>query len=206
MTTTLIVARHGNTFAAGDIVTRVGGRTDLPLVESGLEQGRKMGAYLRARGLLPDIVFASELKRTVQTAEAALAAAGIQRPIECLSLFNEIDYGPDENKPEAEVVARVGEQALKDWDENAVVPKGWNFDPAKAIEGWIQFGAQIVRKYENKIVLAVTSNGIARFSPYMTGDFEAFRKKYKIKISTGALCLFTHNGKEWRVEDWNIRP
>lgn len=206
MTTTLIVARHGNTFGPAEIVTRVGGRTDLPLVQSGLEQGRKMGSYLRAHSLLPDAVYASELKRTVQTAQAALDAADIQRNIECLSLFNEIDYGPDENKPEVEVLARVGEKALKDWDENAIVPNGWNFNPKEAINNWINFGSQLVQKHENKIILAVTSNGIARFSPYLTGDFEAFRKQHKIKISTGALCLFTHTGEKWSVEGWNLKP
>ena len=33
--TRLVVARHGNTFGPKDVVTRVGGRTDLPLVASG---------------------------------------------------------------------------------------------------------------------------------------------------------------------------
>ncbi|HAO37083.1 MAG TPA: histidine phosphatase family protein, partial [Hyphomonas sp.] len=34
----LIIVRHGNTFDKGDTVTRVGGRTDLPLSASGLAQ------------------------------------------------------------------------------------------------------------------------------------------------------------------------
>ncbi len=204
--TTLIVARHGNTFAPGDRVTRVGGRTDLPLVPSGIEQGRKMGAYLKGHDLLPDVVFASQLQRTAQTAQAALDAAQIDRKIERLSLFNEIDYGPDENKPEAEVIARLGEQALKDWDENAVVPKGWNFDPRAAIGDWMTFASEVAQKYKDKTALVVTSNGIARFSPYLTGDFEGFRQKHKIKISTGALCVFRHDGSQWKVEGWNIRP
>ena len=38
--TRLIIARHGNTFDAGDIPTRVGRRTDLPLVASGEAQAK----------------------------------------------------------------------------------------------------------------------------------------------------------------------
>src|SRR5581483_3833292 len=58
--TTLIIARHGNTFSLGETVTRVG-ITDLPLVESGLKQGLQLGTYLRANHLLPDIIFTSKL-------------------------------------------------------------------------------------------------------------------------------------------------
>ena len=77
MKTTLIVARHGNTFSPGDVVTRVGARTDMPLSTSGLEQGWKLGLYLRDNDLLPDVVFTSALQRTQQTAEQIFAAAEI---------------------------------------------------------------------------------------------------------------------------------
>jgi probable phosphoglycerate mutase len=52
----------------------------------------------------------------------------------------------------------------------------------------------------------VTSNGIARFAPYITGDFEGFAAEHKIKLSTGALAVFKHENGPWRVEGWNIRP
>jgi probable phosphoglycerate mutase len=205
MKTTLLLARHGNTFSPGDVVTRVGARSDLPLVASGLEQGRKLGLYLAQQGLAPDVVFCSALQRTRQTAEQALAAAGLSTPIKVNDLFNEIDYGVDENRPEADVVARVGADALKAWDEDAVVPEGWKVDVQAIIRGWKAFGEQIVREYPGKKVMVVTSNGIARFSPHLTGDFAGFRKEHKLKISTGALCLLTHEGG-WRVEAWNVKP
>lgn len=57
MTTRLIIARHGNTFTKDQTPTRVGGRTDLPLVES--ERGRNIGKYLKLKDMLPDVVFAA---------------------------------------------------------------------------------------------------------------------------------------------------
>ena len=45
--TTLIIARHGNTFNPGDTPTRVGKHTDMPLVEKGEAQGRALGRYLK---------------------------------------------------------------------------------------------------------------------------------------------------------------
>ncbi len=204
MKTTLLVARHGNTFAPGDVVTRVGARTDLPLVPAGLEQGRKLGAYLREHELVPDVVFCSGLKRTQQTAEQALEVMGVRRALNVLSLFNEIDYGVDENKPEERVVARVGAEALKAWDENAVVPDGWQVDVDGIIRGWKAFGDEVVRNYAGKKVLVVTSNGIARFAPHLTEDFEGFRERFKLKLSTGAFGMLVHEGG-WKVEGWNVK-
>ncbi|MCD8562767.1 MAG: histidine phosphatase family protein, partial [Alphaproteobacteria bacterium] len=73
--TTLIIARHGNTFGPGDTVTYVGGRTDLPLVEKGVEQAKALGRYLKDNRLIPDVVYSSLLKRTQETARIAVKKA-----------------------------------------------------------------------------------------------------------------------------------
>lgn len=203
--TTLIIARHGNTFEKGETPRRVGVRTDLPLVESGRTQARAIGQWLKQNGLYPEAVYCSELQRTKETAELALKEAGYKEPIFPLAIFNEIDYGPDENKPEDAVIARIGEQAIKNWDENGIAPPGWNFDPAACIENWRNFAAHIVED-EQDCVMVVTSNGIARFAPHITGDFEAFRQKHTLKISTGAVCVLQFENGRWTVKDWNIKP
>lgn len=208
MVTKLIIARHGNTFDKGDVVLRVGVGTDLPLSSSGREQGVLMGKYFLKENLRPDVVFSSELKRTKETAEIALETAGLPKKVEPLAIFNEIDYGPDEGKPEEEVVARVGEEALTLWDEKGIVPDGWRFDPEACIRMWRDFAAEIEKKYKGRTVLVVTSNGVARFCPYLTGDFEKFSRENKIKISTGALCFLSKEDGEanWVVDAWNVRP
>lgn len=207
MKTKLIIARHGNTFNAGDVVTRVGGRTDLPLTESGLEQGRKIGLWLKTNNLLPDAVFTSTLRRTQQTAREALITADIDRTITTLPQFDEIDYGIDENRPEAEVIARLGEQALRDWDERAVVPDGWHVNVKRLIDDWLAFGDMLRTQYSGKVVLVVTSNGIARFAPHMTGDFAAAAARHKIKLKTGSLALMSCDGDSaWQVNAWGVTP
>lgn len=200
--TTLIIARHGNTFGPDDTPTRVGARTDLALVESGREQARKIGQYLSENRLIPDAVYTSNLKRTIETAEIAIKESGVTNPIYQLDIFNEIDYGPDENKPEADVIARIGEQAIKDWDERAIVPDGWIVDPDEIIQNWHKFEDQIRAFDDNETVLVVTSNGIARFAPHITGDFDAFAAEHKIKLSTGALAILEHKNGRWNVREW----
>lgn len=207
MTTQLLIARHGNTFAPGELPRRVG-RTDLPLVERGLEQGRLLGHYLKQNQLIPDVIFTSQLQRTIQTAEQAQLSMNTQIPIHALSIFNEIDYGPDENKTEAEVLKRVGSNALTLWDTDAIVPEGWLVSPDKLIIQWLQFAERLKYDYSNKICLVVTSNGIARFSPYITGDFAQFNTNHEIKIATGAVCLFTSEKDKslWDCAFWNVKP
>lgn len=204
--TTLIIARHGNTFGPGDTPTRVGGRTDLPLVEKGHEQAKAIGKYLSENRLIPDVVYASHLQRTQETAAIAIKESGVSNPVFTLDIFNEIDYGPDENKVEADVIARIGEQAIKDWDADAKVPDGWMVEPQDVIQNWLGFAEQIAAHNDNETVLVVTSNGIARFAPHITGDFEGFRAQHNIKLSTGALGILKCDNGAWRVEDWNIKP
>ncbi|MAI61503.1 MAG: phosphoglycerate mutase [Micavibrio sp. TMED27] len=204
--TTLIIARHGNTFDKGDIVTRVGGRTDLPLVEKGREQAKAIGRYLQKNRLIPDVVYSSNLQRTYDTAKIAIQESGVTNPIFQLDIFNEIDYGPDENKPEEEVVARIGKEAIDAWDKDAIVPDGWKVDPEQLIKYWHDFADQIKAHDDNETVLVVTSNGTARFAPYITEKYEDFIKTYTLKLSTGAIGILEFSEGVWQVKAWNIRP
>lgn len=204
--TTLIIARHGNTFGPKDTPTRVGARTDLPLVEKGREQARKLGEYIKENNMIPDVVYSSNLQRTIETATIAIHKSGISNPVYQLDIFNEIDYGPDENKIESDVIARIGEEAIKAWDKNAVVPDGWAVDPDQIIKNWTGFAKHITEHDNDETILVVTSNGIARFAPYITGNYEAFRRQYNIKLSTGALGILEFKNSAWHVKDWNIKP
>jgi probable phosphoglycerate mutase len=205
--TRLLIARHGNTFGPGDVVTRVG-RTDLPLVESGFEQGRVLGHYLKQDRFVPDVIFTSCLQRTMQTAAQAQEAMGTALVPQALPAFDEVDYGPDENQPETAVIARLGKAALAAWEADGIVPEGWKADSAAIAANWQDFAAGILREHAGKTVLVVTSNGIARFSPHLTGDFAAFRAQHAIKISTGGLCIFESVGLGplWVCTAWNVKP
>lgn len=204
--TTLVIARHGNTFEEGEAPRRVGARTDIPLTEKGREQARAMGTWLKENRLVPDAAYSSNLRRTIETGEIAVRAAGHPQHIYALDIFDEIDYGPDENKTEEDVRARLGQQAIRDWDENATVPDGWCADPAAIIRNWRDFATHIRAHDDGETILVVTSNGIARFAPHLTGDFEGFRKAHSLKIATGALCVLHYGGQSWEIREWNLKP
>lgn len=207
MQTRLLIARHGNTFNKDEVVRRVGS-TDLPLTEEGLLQGARLGLYLKTHNLIPDAIFTSERLRTRQTAMEAQTIMQTNCPLQILSLFNEIDYGPDENQPEERVLTRIGRDALEAWEASAIAPPDWQVDPERIINGWKDFAQKISETYMGKTVLVVTSNGIARFAPWLTGDFEAFSREFGIKVATGALCIFQHQPplSLWQCLAWNLKP
>ena len=206
MTTRLIIARHGNTFEKGQTPTRVGARTDLPLVET--ERGTNVGLYLKKAGLLPEAVFAAPLKRTTQTAELAVKAMEIDMSVIPEHSFTEIDYGPDENKTEDEVIARIGQEAIDLWNKEAIVPNGWIVNPEGIINDWQKFADKVENQYRGKNVLVVSSNGIIRFAPYLTGDFDGFCREHDIKVGTGCVCIFEKEDTDtsWRCTAWNLKP
>lgn len=204
--TTLIIARHGNTFNPGEPPRRVGGRTNLTLTESGQTQATTLGRHLFDKNLIPELIYSSQQRRALQTAALVIEEISQGIPIEPLAIFNELDYGPDENMPEDAVLARIGAQALKEWDERALPPPGWQIDPPSLIKGWTDFGDFVARNYSGRTVMVVTSNGTARFAPHLTGDFEAFRKNFPLKLSTGAYGIMKHDGLCWVVECWNVKP
>jgi 2,3-bisphosphoglycerate-dependent phosphoglycerate mutase len=206
VTTTLLIARHGNTFDPGDIVRRVGARTDLPLSSSGRAQAEKLGRYLCDHALQPHAVYTSTLRRTRQTAALALEAAGYASQCTALAQFNEIDYGVDENQPEDLVVKRIGAAALKAWEEDSVVPPGWRVDLTLIVKAWQDFAALCLARHYGQTILVVTSNGVARFAPHITGNAPALQQQHRLKLATGALAMLEHSESSWRVRGWNITP
>lgn len=201
----LLIARHGNTFESHETPRRVGKRTDLPLTAKGIEQAHALGAYLAANNLLPTTIVTSSLQRTKQM--ATIAALHFKHDYQIVedSRFDEIDYGPDENKTEDDVIARIGTQAIEAWNDHGILPHGWHADMNQIDAAWRDMATRSCA--EN--ILVITSNGIARFAPRLTGDEVQFRKQNAIKMGTGALSIFTPpqgDDKNFTCTLWNFKP
>ncbi len=197
MSVRLIIVRHGNTFDPGDVVTRVGGRTDLPLSTSGGAQAEALARHFAATP------FASArtgpLKRTRETATAILAAHASPPELTTDLFLREIDYGPDENHPEEDVIARIGKPALDAWERDSIVPPGWRVDPDAIIGNWQETFHELRNQPGDHLI--VTSNGIARFALNA-----AAAKQRDAKLKTGAWGVIELKGEAVSVLDWNVRP
>lgn len=204
--TTLLIARHGNNFDPGETSLRVGGKSDLPLSKSGLAQGRALGRYLKKNNLVPQKIFTSQLQRTIQMAHQIEKALGEKIPMEALEVFNEIDYGQDEGKSEEEVIARVGEDALRIWDEDCLPPQGWHVDPIGLRAAWYDLGDRIAREHAGETIMVITHNGVARFASILTGDAKGLRCMDGARLSTGAFGHLIHTDPFWECLEWNVKP
>jgi probable phosphoglycerate mutase len=224
MEKTLIIVRHGNTFAPGQTPTRIGARTDIPLVEE--TKSRNAAKYLLNRNIIPDRFFAAPMKRTVQTANLIINEMNIETTIIPDSNFTEIDYGEDENKTEEHVKHRLGLEYIKNnhlsgnisendimeygktvidlWNAKAIVPQGWNVDVDTIISAWKNFANSIK---DNETVLICTSNGIIRFAPHILTQTEAenFGNKYGLKVATGSISIFKTVENVWKCIEWNSK-
>lgn len=224
MKKTLIIARHGNTFLPEQIPTRVGKNTDIDLVED--IRSKSIGKYLLTQNITIDKIYAAPLKRTMQTAELIANEMHLNMEIIPISDFEEIDYGPDENRTEEDVKLRLGklyiqknnllaeysdeetkhcgERIIELWNNEAIVPEGWIVDVYKIVKTWTSFADNIK---EGETVLVATSNGIIRFAPHILDeDFKNFASKHDLKVATGSVSVFTYENKKWSCEKWNVKP
>lgn len=184
------IVRHGNTFAPDEAPRRIGARTDPALVESGRAQARALAAHFAERGIRFDRCLCSPLRRTRETAAIIAPYAAI----ESADWLREIDHGPDEDRTEAEVVARIGAAALAGWDERAAAPPGWIVDADMRLSAWRSWLATPAAA----ATLLVTSNGAARFALLALGLAPA-------KLRTGSYGMI-----EWsdapHLRCWDERP
>ena len=203
--TDIYFVRLGNTFDKGDIVTRVGARTDLPLSSSGEAQADRLAMLFR--DIAPNgftAAYCSELQRTRQTAETILQAYDERPDLRVLDFLREVDYGPDENQPEDQVIARVGEAALQAWDRDAVPPPGWDVSPDDLIAEWASLLDSLCGPISWPPVLIVTSNGIARF--VLDAVIKVQCELDSIKLKTGAYGLIRSDADGATLLEWNVRP
>ena len=187
------IVRHGNTFDKGDVILRVGGKTDIPLSSSGVLQAQRLSAAFQ--DIRFGAAYSSDLKRTRQTAEAILGTA----PYRLAQFLTEIDYGRDDGRPESEVISRLGVSALETWDRKAIPPQGWKVDVVGLQTAWQAFLATCDPAANT---LVVTSNGVARFLL----DVVFCDKTVPLKLRTGSYGVVKLTPQGPMLSGWNIRP
>ncbi|MDI1294512.1 MAG: histidine phosphatase family protein [bacterium] len=193
----VFIIRHGNTFTSSADACRIGARTDIPLVASGQAQADRLGAWFADQGIAVRCLLSSPLLRARDTADRIGAAIG-HAPDGTRPWLSEIDHGPDEGRPEAAVLARIGAQALADWDERGIAPPGWIVDADARIAAWRTWFGEGGEGTD----LLVTSNGAARFALLALG-----LPLGTLKLRTGAFGeLAVDEAGAVTLLGWDVRP
>ncbi len=107
MTIKLILLRHGESeWNAKNLFT---GWVDVRLSASGEAEAKRGGALLAERGLLPDLVHTSLLRRAIHTSQLALDACDRHWiPVSRSWRLNERHYGALQGKDKKETLAAYG--------------------------------------------------------------------------------------------------
>lgn len=198
--TKILLARHGNTFGPGDTPVWVGGKEDLPLVESGKAQARALGEALAAAGLTPGRIVCGPLKRTRRAAEIVAGLTGFAGTPEIDERLKEIDYGSWGGKSNDEIVAEFGQEALDSWDKHHRRPDGADWSPDE-ITLKANALAAMRDAAQGPLTLVVTSNGVLR---YMHAALSGADSNAKVK--TGHICAADIEGEAGTRLFWNEKP
>lgn len=188
MTYTLILLRHGHSdWNAKNLFT---GWVDVDLNDQGREEAQRGGELLAEKGLLPDILFTSRLKRAINTANIALAAADrgwidVKRSWR----LNERHYGALQGKDKAQTLAEFGEAQFMEWRRSYDVPPPPLPDDSEFSQvgdpRYADLGDDIPRTECLKDVLE-------RLMPYWESEI-------KTELAAGKTVLITAHGNSLRA-------
>ena len=201
----LLLARHGNTFEAGQPATVAGRAQDLKLTREGEAQASRIGGWVTADN--PVAIYCGALQRTRRTAEIVAGVCSAPAPMEDGRL-TELDFGEWGGLTMDEVRQRFGDAEADAWEHDARMPagRGWSPDAAELTDAVQGFIADIHQLHAGQTVLAVTSNGVLRyFAHIVPGLFKRLRDEGGLKVKTGHLCAF-EIADEPKLLFWNRAP
>lgn len=213
--TTLVIARHGNTFRSGEPVLYVGAASDLPLTERGEEQALLLAQRLQDRGLKPDLYYAGVLRRQRHTANLIASYFGYDPLlVHSAPALQEFILGPWEGKTKEEIEANYASE-LANWENSFVWPKGiFPESPAARTEQLLSWLANIADSFPQANVLAITSNGVLRLLYSLYGESLSKRpwndlcqegKAGVAKVKTGHYCVLELLGSGLvEIREWNV--
>lgn len=169
---TVLFIRHGAT--AGNLEKRYIGRTDEPLCPLGIEQVKQ----LRAQDFQADVLFASPMLRTRQSAELLFPE---RKPI-LLEQMRETDFGIFEGKTAAELSDNPDYQRWLDSFCLAPIPEGESVAAFKA-RCCAAFSAAMKQVPENTRAVFVVHGGV--IMAILEAYAEPKRDFYDYHISNG---------------------
>jgi 2,3-bisphosphoglycerate-dependent phosphoglycerate mutase len=188
MTKKLILLRHGESeWNALNLFT---GWVDVRLSDKGIGEAKRGGQLLKERGLLPDVLHTSLLRRAIHTSQLALDEADRHWiPVNRSWRLNERHYGALQGKDKKETLAQYGEEQFQLWRRSFDVPpppiednnKYSQFSDAR----YADLGASLPKTECLKDV-------VERMIPYFNGEL-------KTDLNSGKTVLVTAHGNSIRA-------
>ena len=184
----LILLRHGESeWNAKNLFT---GWVDVALSDKGRAEAARGGQLLKEANLLPDVLHTSLLTRAINTADIALASAGVEGiPIKRSWRLNERHYGALQGKDKAATLKEYGAEQFQLWRRSFDVPP-----PPIADDD--QYSQKNDPKYanlgESLPKTECLEDVVARVIPYLNDEI-------KSDLVSGQVVLITAHGNSIRA-------
>jgi broad specificity phosphatase PhoE len=180
----------------------VNGRTNhTPLSEVGIEQATLLGQTLLAKGIIPDEVHASPAVRTLQTAEHALKAMGLNTVPILDDDLQELAQGDWEGQDRTIVYTDAVYTAMAQQNKDFKAPNGESMNEVGArMLAWKQ---RVIAGKASELALrriVVFGHGMAircLASTYYNWDYQ---QTFQSKTPNTSVSLITDTDDSWQVE------
>lgn len=181
MTTRVFLIRHGATELSAE--DRFAGAVDVLLSDTGRNQARMLGLRLAHEKVAA--VYASPMKRTVETARLIAEPVGIE--VQTLDAVREIAHGRWEGRTRAEVEQEFGDEYMR-WEEDpyTFAPEGGESGlqvTARALPALLD----LVQRHEGKRFAVVSHKATIRLLLSSLLGFDPRRYRDRLDQSPAAL-------------------
>ena len=187
MTYKLVLLRHGESeWNAKNLFT---GWVDVPLSEKGVEEAKHGGQLLKEEGVLPDVLFTSQLRRAINTANLALDEADRGWiPVERSWRLNERHYGALQGLNKKETRDKYGDEQFMAWRRSYDTPPPELADDAEYSQSDDVRYAALENAPRTECLLDV----VKRFIPYYQEEIEP-------RVKRGETVLVAAHGNSLRA-------
>jgi probable phosphoglycerate mutase len=196
MTTRFVVVRHGQT--QWNVEGRVQGHGDSPLTPLGIAQAEAIGARLARERF--DVLVASDLGRTVQTAERIAAFSGLAVVTD--ASLRERNFGDGEGLTYEEIDARWPGvvSRIAEVDPDLAIPGG---ESRRAFHERIHRAFEaLARAHDGRRVLVVSHGGVLS-TLYRVIHRIPVARPHRIPISNASYNAVLFDADAWTLEAWD---
>ena len=196
MTTRFIVVRHGET--QWNVEHRIQGHGDSPLTERGLAQADAIGARLVEEAF--DALVASDLRRTMQTAERIARRTG--HAIVPDARLRERNFGDGEGLTYAQIDQRFpgAFSRTREMDPDYLVPGG---ETRRQFHQRVMLAFEaLAREHDGRRITVVAHGGVLAAIYRVIHDIPVAHP-HTIPISNAAYNAITFEADAWSLEAWD---
>jgi broad specificity phosphatase PhoE len=197
----IFLVRHGDTLEANEPRRYIGSRVDVPLTAKGRKQAEAVGAALKGRDCVIDVIYCGNQDRQRQTAQiirdVLAPEAAFHEKVHALS---EIDYGPWQGMTSEEIALNWPAE-YEAWTKGSVWPSVF-VSREQDVRAQIESFLRELAEAPPACGVAVTSQGILRLLRLLidgaTGE--------AAKVKPGNFCEIAIDRQGMRIVGWDLTP